>query len=447
MVIGAWRRRRDALFGPFLGYAVLLFAFSAIVSAVHVPGGTFIHSAVALAPHGYVLALEGIVAGGGLARRADARAGTRRRPRGCSSAGRSRSGCSPPSSARARCTGAGTPSARTCRPWRPRSTTPGAPVTDRVMSIDAAGVPVLDRPPGRGAGQRPARHRRAGRARVRDPLARPRAPRTASRRRAQILVDAPAAVLGRAAGPRGRRRLVYPVCLDAGDPRCPTRSRARAGEPARGVDHGARACSRSRSRCASWPPRSSPSRSPRTRPTTSASRATSSRAAASCRTRCGATARRRSCSRGPRSRSGCRCRRCSRPSRWPWRAGRADPARDGDARAQVVSVVAGALVAVLAWRLAADVAAGARPAGRAGPGRSQPGHGAHGGGVPAAAAPLLAARLHDAVRRPRPRRGLLMTRVLRDPRGGPGAGPAARSGSACSSASRRSPATRPSGSP
>jgi hypothetical protein len=34
--------------------------FSAIVSAVHVPGGTFIHSAVALAPHGYILALEGI---------------------------------------------------------------------------------------------------------------------------------------------------------------------------------------------------------------------------------------------------------------------------------------------------------------------------------------------------------------------------------------------------
>ena len=39
----------------------LLFAFSALVSAVHVPGGTFIHSAVALAPHGYVLALWGIV--------------------------------------------------------------------------------------------------------------------------------------------------------------------------------------------------------------------------------------------------------------------------------------------------------------------------------------------------------------------------------------------------
>ncbi len=61
LVIGAWRRRRDATFGPYFGYATLLFAFSALVSAVHVPGGTFIHSAVALAPHGYVLALEGIV--------------------------------------------------------------------------------------------------------------------------------------------------------------------------------------------------------------------------------------------------------------------------------------------------------------------------------------------------------------------------------------------------
>jgi hypothetical protein len=59
-VIGAWARRRSFDFGPFFAYAVLLFAFSAIVSAIHVPGGTFIHSAVALAPHSYVLALEGI---------------------------------------------------------------------------------------------------------------------------------------------------------------------------------------------------------------------------------------------------------------------------------------------------------------------------------------------------------------------------------------------------
>ncbi len=62
MVVGAWGRRRSRDFGPFLTYAAILFAFSAIVSAVHVPGGTFIHSAIALAPAGYVLALEGVAA-------------------------------------------------------------------------------------------------------------------------------------------------------------------------------------------------------------------------------------------------------------------------------------------------------------------------------------------------------------------------------------------------
>ncbi len=60
MVIGGWARRRSLDFGPFFAYAALLFAFSTVVSAVHVPGGTFIHSAVALAPHAYIVALEGI---------------------------------------------------------------------------------------------------------------------------------------------------------------------------------------------------------------------------------------------------------------------------------------------------------------------------------------------------------------------------------------------------
>ena len=70
LVIGAWHRRRDVAFGPYFGYAALLFAFSAVVSAVHVPGGTFIHSAVALVPHAYVLAMWGIVvAVGWIARR------------------------------------------------------------------------------------------------------------------------------------------------------------------------------------------------------------------------------------------------------------------------------------------------------------------------------------------------------------------------------------------
>jgi hypothetical protein len=61
-LIGAWAKRRSPDFGPFFTYVAILFAFSALVSAVHVPGGTFIHSAVALAPHSYILALEGIVA-------------------------------------------------------------------------------------------------------------------------------------------------------------------------------------------------------------------------------------------------------------------------------------------------------------------------------------------------------------------------------------------------
>jgi len=52
LALGAWRRRRDSAFGPYFCYALILFGFSA--------GGTFIHSAVGLAPHGYLLALEGV---------------------------------------------------------------------------------------------------------------------------------------------------------------------------------------------------------------------------------------------------------------------------------------------------------------------------------------------------------------------------------------------------
>jgi hypothetical protein len=60
LAIGAWARRHSPEFLPFFAYAAILFLFSGLVSAVHVPGGTFIHSAVALAPHSYILALEGI---------------------------------------------------------------------------------------------------------------------------------------------------------------------------------------------------------------------------------------------------------------------------------------------------------------------------------------------------------------------------------------------------
>ena len=61
MIVGGWARRRSADFGPFFVYAAILFAFSALVSAVHVPGGTFIHSASRSRRTAYILALEGVV--------------------------------------------------------------------------------------------------------------------------------------------------------------------------------------------------------------------------------------------------------------------------------------------------------------------------------------------------------------------------------------------------
>jgi 4-amino-4-deoxy-L-arabinose transferase-like glycosyltransferase len=61
-VIGGWMRRRDKRFAPFFLYAALLFAASGLFFAIHVPYGTFIHSAVGLLPHTFVLAALGIEA-------------------------------------------------------------------------------------------------------------------------------------------------------------------------------------------------------------------------------------------------------------------------------------------------------------------------------------------------------------------------------------------------
>jgi 4-amino-4-deoxy-L-arabinose transferase-like glycosyltransferase len=59
-LVGAWVRRRDAWFVPAFVYAIVLFAASGLVFAVHVPYGTFIHSAVALLPHTFVLVVIGV---------------------------------------------------------------------------------------------------------------------------------------------------------------------------------------------------------------------------------------------------------------------------------------------------------------------------------------------------------------------------------------------------
>ena len=108
------------------------------MSAVHVPGGTFIHSAVALAPHGYVLALEGIVA-------AVAWIAVRRRGWNAAAASRVLVGGAVAFGVQAAISG----SFAVHGGWDTKRqrmqavaaglTAAGAPEADRVMSIDAAG--------------------------------------------------------------------------------------------------------------------------------------------------------------------------------------------------------------------------------------------------------------------------------------------------------------------
>jgi hypothetical protein len=57
---GAWARRRSVDFRPVFFYAAILFAASGLLFAVHVPYGTFLHSAVALVPYSYILGFEGL---------------------------------------------------------------------------------------------------------------------------------------------------------------------------------------------------------------------------------------------------------------------------------------------------------------------------------------------------------------------------------------------------
>jgi hypothetical protein len=62
VVIGGWRRRHSDDLLPWFLYAGLLFAGATLLFPLHVPGGAFIHSAVGLGPHAYILALEAVAA-------------------------------------------------------------------------------------------------------------------------------------------------------------------------------------------------------------------------------------------------------------------------------------------------------------------------------------------------------------------------------------------------
>jgi hypothetical protein len=59
-LIGAWHERGSRAFSPFFVYAAALFIMSALLFAIHVPFGTFIHSASALLPHTYLLVVVGV---------------------------------------------------------------------------------------------------------------------------------------------------------------------------------------------------------------------------------------------------------------------------------------------------------------------------------------------------------------------------------------------------
>jgi Dolichyl-phosphate-mannose-protein mannosyltransferase len=63
LLVGAWRRRRSVDFAPwFLYFAILVVVGATLLYPIHVRGGAFIHTAVGLGPHAYILALEGVVA-------------------------------------------------------------------------------------------------------------------------------------------------------------------------------------------------------------------------------------------------------------------------------------------------------------------------------------------------------------------------------------------------
>ena len=60
IVIGAVARRRSDEFLPWFLYAGILLLGATFLFPLHVPGGAFVHSAVGLGPHAYILALEAV---------------------------------------------------------------------------------------------------------------------------------------------------------------------------------------------------------------------------------------------------------------------------------------------------------------------------------------------------------------------------------------------------
>jgi hypothetical protein len=70
LLVGMAARWRSSAFAPWFVYAPIVFLTAALIYPAHIPGGAFLHSAVGLLPHGYILAMEGLaLLVGGLTRR------------------------------------------------------------------------------------------------------------------------------------------------------------------------------------------------------------------------------------------------------------------------------------------------------------------------------------------------------------------------------------------
>lgn len=61
ILVGAVGRARSRDFGPWFLYTGVVFMTATLLYPLHVPGGAFIHSAIGLAPHAAILAMEGVL--------------------------------------------------------------------------------------------------------------------------------------------------------------------------------------------------------------------------------------------------------------------------------------------------------------------------------------------------------------------------------------------------
>lgn len=61
LLVGMLARRHSVDLQPWFAYLVVVFAGATLLYPLHVPGGTFIHTAIGLLPHAAILSMEGLV--------------------------------------------------------------------------------------------------------------------------------------------------------------------------------------------------------------------------------------------------------------------------------------------------------------------------------------------------------------------------------------------------